>query len=229
MKKVTMLSLLLLIVCAQPALAIDVWGGSPEWTRGEPGSTYQKFDMSTPIGGQNPANINENPFGGATIEMEGIWEWDIIPGPAGDGSTVDAWHSMGDGMEGGTSILKITVPNAQSPNPIKKIFLQITSTKGPTSITTVGHGPAGPYTPGTWQTNKPQVQHPGGYQGLPWYTYNYGLTISPNPESEDIFVEIPYCGWVDQIDIDTICTIPEPSTLAMLSLGGFALLTRKRN
>lgn len=229
MKKFMMLALLLLIVCAQPALAIDVWGGSPAWTRGEPGSTYQKFDMSTPIGGPNPPNVNENPFGGPTIEMDGMWEWGIIPGPAGDGSTVDAWHSIGDGTGGGTSTLKITVPNDPMMNPIKKIFMQVTSTKAPVNVTTVGHGPNGPYTSGTWQTGKPQIQHLGGYQGLPWYTYNYGLTISPNPESEEILVEIPFCGWVDQIDIDTICTVPEPTTLAMLSLAGLALLRRRSN
>lgn len=213
--------------------AIDYWGGPPSpenggWVRGEPGSTYQKFDMTTPIAGPNPANINENPFGCPTIEMyEGEWEWGIVEGPAGDGTTVDAWHSA---SEPGGGTLKITIPNDPQDNPIKKIYIQMTTTKSPTSITVTGTDAAGgSYTSGTFPTGRPSIQHPGGVAGSgPWYTYSYGLTIKPNPKSEDILINMPYCAWIDQIDIDTICTIPEPATMCLLGLGGLAILRRRR-
>lgn len=227
MKKLALLFIFAVVACATPARAIDYWGGPPGWDRGEPGSTYQKFDMSTPIAGLNPANVNENPFGIPYIEMEGNWEWAIVDGPT-PGETVDAWHSEGDGMGGGSSVLRLIIPNAPEPNPIKKIFVQITSTKAPSSVTPVGQGTTGPYTAGTFPTGLPQIQHPGSYQGLPWYTYNYGLTIEPNPEFEELLIEIPYCGWIDQIDVDTICTIPESTPLAILLAGGAVVLWQSR-
>ena len=218
--------------------AKDEWGGPPApenggWIRGEPGSTYQKFDMSTPIQGPNPANINENPFGEPTIEIfEGEWEWGIVPGPDGGETTVDAWHCMSP--DGGK--LKIRVPNDPQNNPLKKIYIQITTTKYPSGVTVVGGDAAGnTFTSGTFTTGRYSVQHPGGIPNTlpggpaPWYTYDFGRTITPNPEFEEIIIDMPYCGWIDQIDIDTICTIPEPASMSLLALSGLALFRRRKN
>ena len=65
----------LVALLVAPALAVDEWGGPPGpdeggWIRGEPGSTYQKFDMSTPIQGDNPPiGMGEPPIARATPAM----------------------------------------------------------------------------------------------------------------------------------------------------------------
>ena len=90
---------------------------------------------------------------------------------------------------------------------MKAIFLQITSSKAPSNVQVTGQGADGPYTSGTWQTGLPQIQWPGpAPYGGAWYTYNYGFVIRPNPESETIVIDVPYCTVVDQIVVDTICT-----------------------
>ena len=50
------------------------------------------------------------------------------------------------------------------------------------------------------------------------------LNIEPNPAFE--IVRIDGAVMVDEIVIDTIC-IPEPASLALLGLGGLALMRRR--
>jgi hypothetical protein len=91
---------------------------------------------------------------------------------------------------------------------VKWIFLQITSSKAPSDVTVIGEGPGGPFTSGTWATGLPHIQWPGPapFDGV-WYTYNYGRYVSPNPERETILISVPECTVVDQIVVDTICTV----------------------
>ena len=142
-----------------------------------------------------------------------------MPGPD-ESSTVSGWTL---GTTSGTGTIILHVPNNPDPNEIKYIYLQITSTKAPSSVTPVGGGSGGPYTGGTWSTGVPQWQESNG-----WYTYNWGLTIEPNPEYEDIAITVPFGTSIDQIVVDTICTTPEPATMGLLLLGGLALLRRRR-
>lgn len=220
----TVAGLCLLVSVAQ---GLDYWGGPPGWQRGEPGSTYQKFDMSTPlVGGVDPADLDENDFGEPTIERVGIWEWAVVEGPGGEG-TVDAWHCADP--EGGKLVLRI--PNDPQNNPLKKIYLQVTSTKSIPSISAMGgtSSGSGGFTSGTFPTGRGPIQLGGGVAGSgPWYTYSYGLTIEPNPEFETVTLDVLECTWIDQIDVDTICTVPEPATLSVLGLGGLGLLRRRR-
>ena len=51
--------------------------------------------------------------------------------------------------------------------------------------------------------------------------------IEPNPDFESIQIVVPDGVSVDQIVIDTISTVPEPSALAIIGLGGL-LATRRR-
>lgn len=228
-KKLTLLSVLLLL-CVSPTFAIDVVGptGLPGWNRGDDGSTYQKFDMSTPNANPQGADIDQNPFGAPEIERIGQWEWaPDVDGPGG--GTVDAWHCMGDGTgEGSIGTLKLMIPNDPADRPLKKLVLQITTTSEPTSIQVDGFGPLSPYSVQEFDPGVADVQHPGSYQGQPWYTYVYGYEIEPNPHNEEIWIDFEYCSWIDQIDVDTICTVPEPTTIGLLSVGGLACLVRRR-
>ena len=208
---------------AVPALAKDYGlpGTAPEpWNRGDPGSTYQHWQFSSPT--SNTPDDYNNPYGDSpTFEFESPsnWGWNSsMPGPDGGTSTVSAWTLQ---TESGTGTVILHVPNNPDPNEIKYIYLQITSTKFPT-VTPVGGGSDGPYTSGTWPTGVAEWQEANG-----WYTYNWGFTIEPNPEYEDIVIDFPYGASIDQIVVDSICT-PEPATMSLLAVGGLVLLRRRR-
>ncbi len=206
-KTVTVLMVLLVVGLAGTALAKDYWNGPPEgtWNRGDPGSTFQHWDFSDP-GFLGPA-INDNPFGPPFAEFHPPtgWEWGEweCPPEMDPSGFVTGWHCSD---EGGGSIT-LTIPNSDDPTGIKSIFLQVTSTKGYEAAVSGSGGNPNGYGSGTWQTGKPQVQWfgPAPFNGV-WYTYNSGLFIKPNPQSETITLTFPYCAVVDQIVVDTICS-----------------------
>ncbi len=208
-KALGVLTVLLLVMVGATALAVDYWQGPPPdtWNRGDFGTTVQRWVFeSTALG---PPESYSNPYGEPVAEVTyGSFEWgvwDCSPELDPDGF-VTGWHCNGD--EGGVIVLHI--PNTEIVDSIKWIFIQITSSKAPGSVTATGSGANPPYTSGTWSTGLPQIQWPGPAPfGGVWYTYNYGLHIRPNPQSEDIIIEVPYCTIIDQIVVDTICT-PDP-------------------
>ena len=58
--------------------------------------------------------------------------------------------------------------------------------------------------------------------------YQYvDLQFLPNPDFERIGFQIPATNYLTQIVVDTVSTVPEPATMALLSLGGL-LLRRKK-
>ena len=68
----------------------------------------------------------------------------------------------------------------------------------------------------------PHVQWPNGT----WYTFNGLITIPGNPPEEWITFEFAASTNIEEIVIKTIC-IPEPTTLALLALGGVAAIRRR--
>ena len=205
MKK--LITLVLALFIAVPAFAVDYWGGPPEgaWQRGEPGSTFEHYTFDEPLLA-GPCPIFENPFGEPFFELMGAFEpgqWDCPPelDPRG---FVNGVHCINP--DGGTIVL--TIPNTDFIDGEKKIFIQITSSKGPSDVAVSGFGenPDG-YTSEIWPTGLPQIQWPAPapYGGV-WYTYNYGFIIRPNPQLETITITVPYCTVIDQIVVDTICT-----------------------
>ena len=219
----TLVAVILLALMSSSALADDVWGGPPEgqWVRGDPGSTWQHWNFSDPTSSEPDEGQNE--YGDpVSLFDESMWTWvsGLDPlNPPGD--PVDGFHF--DGQEGSIGTMIFQVPNQPKLNEIKKIFVQVTSSKGPSGITALGFDSVGGgYTSGVFNTGRPLIQHING-----WYTYNYGLTIEPNPEWEDIAIEFPFDTIVDQVVIDTICT-PEPATLTMMAIGAVALVRRRR-
>lgn len=207
--KRTFLTALLVLLVALPALAVDYWGGPPQgaWTRGDPSSTFQHWNFETPA--LPLPDVWQNPYGDPFLDFlpPGGWEygeqWEcpIELDPRG---FVSGWHCIAP--EGGTVVL--TIPNTEAIDGEKLIFLQITSSKAPTSVSAVGlGGNPGGYVTTPWMTGLPQIQWPGPAPfGGVWYTYNYGLRIVPNPQMETITIEVPFCTVIDQIVVDTLCT-----------------------
>jgi len=220
----TLAAVILLALSSPAAFADDVWGGPPEgqWLRGDPGSTWQHWNFRDPAVPDPCEGENEYGDPGFLVEEASTWEWvsglDPLDPP---GEPIDGLQF--NGPTGSTGTIIFHVPNRPELNEIKKIFVQVTSSKSPSGVTALGFDNAGgAYTSGVFNTGLPPLQHANG-----WYTYNYGLTIEPNPEWEDVVINFPFETIVDQVVIDTICT-PEPATLTMMAIGGAVALVRRR-
>ena len=130
--------ILLALVVSPPALAEDLWQGPADgsWARGDPGSTWQHWDFCDPQ--EFIPCMFENEYGPPEFQFESPtqWQWsEHLPGPAGH--PVPSWWTPDDGT------MIFHVPNRPELDEIKKIFLQITSTKGPAGVTAFGFDSAG--------------------------------------------------------------------------------------
>ena len=199
------IAILLTLALAVPALAVDYWGGPPPgtWQRGLPSTTFQHW-MFSATSGPMP-EVFDNPYGPPLVELTGFerGEWECPPELDPDGF-VDGVHCF----DPAGGVIVLTIPNTETVDGAKWIFMQITSSKAPSNVSTQGSGGApGGYTSSTWPTGLPHIQWPGpAPYGGQWYTYNFGLKIEPNPQVETITIEVPYCTVIDQIVVDTLCT-----------------------
>jgi len=171
-------------------------------------TTHQQWDFST---SGNPAypDVVNNDFGSPVITL-----------PSG------TWLSTYGGASGvwrftAISEMSIAIPNTgnTAPNTQKEISLQVTY-KDP-----AGAGEDLPITVIPAYDSIGLITREILSNG--YFHDTYKIIITPNPASEVIDIFTIQCTlYVDQIIVDTIC-IPEPATIAILSLGGL-LLRRKK-
>jgi hypothetical protein len=185
----------------------------PKWAGSSVTSQAWEF-WGNPLGTTSPAHWN-NPYGPpAPFTPVNASPQFVSNGPGLTG--VNTWHV--DQTGGGFSVL---LPNDPKNRPFKMIHLQYTSDKSST---------------GAPQTNPQGTAAAGGVAGHGpsdggdyWYTYEWTITIRPNPASEWIFVPFPASTNIGEVDIATICYTPEPGTICLLALGVLARVRRRRN
>jgi len=190
------------------AWAPSIWADDlnpPPW-RGQDGSTYAKWEFSTPD--PNPVPDQQyNPYGQSNMT--------VTPGPG------MGWLPELDGRLGVWQLsgrIEVWIPNYPLPRPVKYIWVQ---------LTWQGQSPGRPTVSEVYTGRTGSLIHE--QSGSPWLESTFLIDIKPNPQSEVISIEGPIN--VDELVIDTIC-IPEPSGLlalsgSLLGLAG-ALLKRRR-
>lgn len=63
--------------------------------------------------------------------------------------------------------------------------------------------------------------------GIKAYQY-FDLIFKPNPDYERVLVQMKDTSVLSQVVIDTVSTVPEPATMALLGLGALTLIHRRR-
>lgn len=195
---------LLLVGVVAPALAEDLY--PPPW-RGDPRSTYQRWEFGD-------ANLNPLPD-------ESLSPFTPLPAevtPAGD--WLDYWQSH-NGVWPLSGEIVIPIHNFPEPLPEKRIWVQITWNPQPTFQDVLVEGWTDPgVLAGAEVVNTIDL----GEQ-YPWTHTTFEIILQPNPEIE--YIRIDGDIWIDEVVIDTIC-IPEPGTMALLGLGVFGLIRKRR-
>ncbi len=164
----------------------------------------------------------------------GLWYWwDPVPGyPWYHVDPITYWPDPYGWDWGGVGVLplsgriEIDLPNTTLPNPEKRVWIQLTwrdqaglPPTGPQIELVSVDGPLYEVTPVVSHGDNPMLM--GG-----WKHTVYEFTIRPNPTGEVIAITGNID--VDEVIVDTWCTIPEPATLALLGLGSMLVLRRRR-
>jgi len=205
----SILTFVFIIVNVVSAQDID----PPAWRTNEaPGLTFQVWEFITPINPAGP-DLVFNEYGTPDCDILNGEFTNNLPNPDGSGPPVSGWYFPVE--ENG---IMLNIPNDPTPNPEKKIRMQITSTKSPSSENITGNPPL---------TTNYLTHSMSWQQSGPWYTYVYDFHLEPNPDSEMINVTFPAGTIVEEVVVDTWC-LPEPSVLVALLSMLFFSQTRKK-
>jgi hypothetical protein len=186
--------------------------------------------MLIPDGGESNGGPLTNEFlydllGGTHIDLDtNAWGWVVADGDGG---------MMHDGPDQVGQFVINTI-NWVDEMPEKYIRVQITYIgQAPTVLGAHGYSYNG-YHP-TYPGLPTETTYHGFFDAGPVvvvddpnnsYLYQ-DIWMEPNPDWEQIVVDVPLGTIIDEIVVDSI-SIPEPATMSLLALGGLALLRRRR-
>lgn len=220
----TAFATLVTLLFTSSLLAGNPYLPGPSW-RGEPG-TYAVFWQDWP-------------------GSSGILGPDAyLAGGGGDGLTLSPYAYSPESnvlasWEGRSNVLhadyiSFVLDNYDDPKPYKVVRVQVTY-----------HSSGGvPDEFGVWSTHEGgevYSQHEAvvvaSIESEGWTTAAYEFTLEPNPLNEEIMMGFTWLGsagasasaYVDEAIVDTWCTdVPEPATLALLTIGALAILRRPK-
>lgn len=218
MKKTIWMGVLLAILVVSPAMAIAV----------QVGETSQCWDFSqAPLGGhlvlptidQDFDNQFGDPIGMVNdMSAQGNLAWDLGPNDQGL-------------LTGSAFKIILDIPNQPEQNPVKYLSIEMLY-QGQIDflwVQEISNNPLFNVVEGAY-TNEDQ--------GDGWWLYTQDFEIYPNPFEELVVIGLsgvgqaptggPGLAAVDYICIDTICTVPEPASMALLALGSMCVMKRKR-
>jgi len=215
-----------MLALALTGLVLTGWSADPDlvppdW-RGDPGSTLQQWSFSTDADPATP-DIFSNPFGSSSADIDveplyGTGWWDTYEDVYG---SKQGWWDVARG----SITLEISNSPSSPPGSYKLIQVQVTYWRDISAAPSISVNPFA-----TQQGSTITTLIENGPEGGAWYSDRSIWVLGPNPSSETVLVQghATYGSMIDGIVVDTICVVPEPSSVACAALLGLAALWRVR-